>query len=262
MNVTNANVQYGIEASPVYKAGAFTVVRHGVRLSKKVVLCGTQRYIFPLGPGAPPRAILRGWALQRTARCRTRSFVDFLSSMRNLSSIPQRRAQTCRRTTVRTFAGPSRSAVLSHRSTPIVFPHLGSGMLFARSTGLRIWPAAIILSEFMISKEFLDYRNLESTSTSDQTNLLPKHHWDWQACTVVELGCGLGLGSIVAAQLGAKVSPANPILLERKQAAAGAVLHFHHRSIFSYTSFFLLKGSIKHRLFRCKDQISPVCSQV
>lgn len=126
------------------------------------------------------------------------------------------RSQTCIRRSVR--AAASRSIQLSHREKPIMFPHLGSGMLFARSTGLRIWPAAVVIAEFLINEGFLQYRSAVGTG-------IEQLH-DWKACTVVELGCGLGLGSIVSAQLGARVSVphGNGVMRSRLWISAGAFI--------------------------------------
>lgn len=78
----------------------------------------------------------------------------------------------------------------------IVLRTTGSGLLFARSTGLTLWPSARLLSEYLAQ---LEGKSIPRNSAMRRT------YWTWVDKTVVELGCGLALCSIVSALLGSKV---------------------------------------------------------
>ncbi|GAX84933.1 hypothetical protein CEUSTIGMA_g12354.t1 [Chlamydomonas eustigma] len=130
---------------------------------------------------------------------------------------------------------------------------MGSGLLWARSTGLKVWPGAMALSTIMLndmnrvistligaqaaacrqSPEHLPpfipdiIVNSDNIVAHEDPAVKPKcqghseflnnegalnkpvQHpvtiWTWQGKVVVELGCGLALCSIVAAQQGAQV---------------------------------------------------------
>jgi hypothetical protein len=85
------------------------------------------------------------------------------------------------------------------RGFRVSFPHMGSPFLFARSTGLKIWPGAEALANLMADEDSL-MAEIERATSKEMT-------WQgWQGIHVIELGCGLALLSIVAHRLGAEVS--------------------------------------------------------
>lgn len=80
----------------------------------------------------------------------------------------------------------------------VSFPCMGSPLLFARSTGLKIWPGAESLATFIAEKSCME----EAVRAIDSEAV-----WrGWQGKHVMEIGCGLALLSIVAHHLGASVS--------------------------------------------------------
>lgn len=91
------------------------------------------------------------------------------------------------------------------------FPHRGSGLLWARSTGLKLWPGAMLLSRAIAE----DHGKLLASlfgdgggdgSGGDGQSSAPDPPWHgWRDAAVLELGCGLGLVSSTAAWLGARV---------------------------------------------------------
>lgn len=76
----------------------------------------------------------------------------------------------------------------------LTYDKLGSGLLWARSTGLKIWPGATALVDYITQPEEF---TVVGRLTGTDVQLKDK--------TVLELGCGLGVVSLVAGQLGAKV---------------------------------------------------------
>ncbi len=116
---------------------------------------------------------------------------------------------------------------------PIVFAAMGSGLLWARSTGLKVWPGAMQLAHVMNDMELVLRRRSEGVGATttrqrpeDSGSSLAIHsiggddvrQWSWQDKIVVELGCGLGLCSVIAARLGAKVKPEGECASHSKEA--------------------------------------------
>ena len=93
-------------------------------------------------------------------------------------------------------AAPLLACRLAPLGAPFEFPHRGSGLLWARSTGLKLWPGAVLLARATAED---DGRLL--------AGLLPggADGWrGWAGAAALELGCGLGLVSAAAARLGAR----------------------------------------------------------
>jgi hypothetical protein len=76
-------------------------------------------------------------------------------------------------------------------SKTFTFPYRGSGLLFARSTGVKVWEGAYALSRYIARLEPL----VESGPNGQH----------WRDLAVVELGCGLAFVSMTAAHMGAQV---------------------------------------------------------
>lgn len=76
-------------------------------------------------------------------------------------------------------------------SKTFTFPYRGSGLLFARSTGVKVWEGAYALSRYIARLEPL----VESGPDGQH----------WRDLAVVELGCGLAFVSMTAAHMGAQV---------------------------------------------------------
>ena len=78
------------------------------------------------------------------------------------------------------------------------FPYIGSPLLFARSTGLKVWPACKALANLMADEKNL-VEEIKEIQPSDG-------FLGWQGLHVIELGCGLAVLSIVASRQGATIS--------------------------------------------------------
>jgi hypothetical protein len=87
---------------------------------------------------------------------------------------------------------------------PVLFPYLGSPLLWARTTGLKVWPGALVLSSIMIKHMKDPDGNMYSVS-QENTRASMLGSWAWEDKRILELGCGLGLCSIIAARGGAQV---------------------------------------------------------
>ena len=83
----------------------------------------------------------------------------------------------------------------------VSFPHMGSPLLFARSTGLKVWPGAVALAALMANADEM------SEAVRVMGHVMGKEvTWQgWRDMHVVEIGCGLALLSITAHRLGSAV---------------------------------------------------------
>lgn len=93
-----------------------------------------------------------------------------------------------------------------------------SGLLWARTTGLKLWPGAVVLSDFILRySEHIDNNKmqailappLEGSSSADAaqstSGRVAINGEAWKDRSVLELGCGVGMLSVVAAWMGARV---------------------------------------------------------
>uniref|UniRef100_A0A7S3R7C6 Uncharacterized protein n=1 Tax=Dunaliella tertiolecta TaxID=3047 RepID=A0A7S3R7C6_DUNTE len=96
------------------------------------------------------------------------------------------------------------------------FPETGSGLLWARSTGLKVWDGAKVLSQLLLRPTMNDVvapafqgkpreENSRCSSSSSSSQSADGRLLSLEDQTVVELGAGLGLCSVAAAHKGAQV---------------------------------------------------------
>ena len=79
------------------------------------------------------------------------------------------------------------------------FPHRGTGLLWARSTGLKLWPGAALLARALREERLLASLHPRLAGRAQGGG------WRLEDRLVLELGCGLGLVACTAAWLGARV---------------------------------------------------------
>jgi hypothetical protein len=131
---------------------------------------------------------------------------------------------------------PGASSALSCRISPLdrtlSFPHRGSGLLWARSTGLKLWPGALLLARAAAEADGALLASLHpclrraataagaATAAAASSSVAapaggvraalgsgaaPPAWRGWQDARVLELGCGLGAVAATATWLGARV---------------------------------------------------------
>jgi hypothetical protein len=133
---------------------------------------------------------------------------------------PRGRAPRAPRAAAPAGGGPDAAAApscfLSPLGRTLDFPHRGSGLLWARSTGLKLWPGAMLLARTVAEADGALLASLHpalrgggggSGGDSDSSAAAPRRpRWrGWRDARVLELGCGLGAVSSAAAWLGARV---------------------------------------------------------
>jgi hypothetical protein len=93
------------------------------------------------------------------------------------------------------------SCLLSPLGRTFDFPHAGSGLLWARSTGLKLWPGAQLLARAACEADGAALAALHPRRAAGGAAA-----WGgWRDKAVLELGCGLGLVACAVAWMGAKV---------------------------------------------------------
>ena len=129
----------------------------------------------PFHPSAPSITVAAAWASSRK-QCRPRRVCEARAVEVDLPGLP-----------------------------PIVFAETGSGLLWARTTGLKVWTGAKVIAASMASPAFSFQLPAAWQQVAGETGGDGGRRSCWDGKFVLELGCGLGLCSVVAAMQGAKV---------------------------------------------------------